>query len=122
MEINEIMKSNDICLDWLFTLAKLNDKEGLMYFEPVVSTVSETEVTDLVPKCFIIDGAKFIYDDEMDRNITVHSLNDIITFTRIDGVQLNINTKTINGFPFNTSQFRNKVFETQCPTDHVQVE
>ena len=61
MNLIDIMKKNEIELEWLFTLARFNDKEGLMFFEPVVDTINDMEVTNLDPKCIIIDDAKFIY-------------------------------------------------------------
>ena len=111
MNLIDIMKKNEIELEWLFTLARFNDKEGLMFFEPVVDTIDDMEVTNLDPKCIIIDDAKFIYDSEMDKNIIINTVDDVISFTRIDGIQLNIDTKEISGFPFEIQQFKNKPFE-----------
>jgi|SaaInlStandDraft_4_1057021.scaffolds.fasta_scaffold30335_4 hypothetical protein len=124
MNIIEMMKENEIELEWLFTLAKLEDKEGLMYFNPVTEVIDEVEATNLDPKCILVDGAKFIYDDEMDNKITVNSVDDVISFTRVDGIQLNINTNEIAGFPFNVSQFKNQAFEfkTNVPEDYVEIE
>jgi hypothetical protein len=124
MDIGGMMKENEIGLEWLFTLAKLNNKEGLMFFEPVVAEIDGVEVSNLDPKCFLIDGAKFIYDEDMDKEIIVNAVSSVVTLTRIDGIQLNINTDEIKGFPFSIEQFKAKVFENrqQVPADHVQVE
>lgn len=119
-----MMKENDIELEWLFTLAKLDNKEGLMYFEPVIEEKDDVEVTNLDPKCFVIDGGKFNYDNDMDKNIIVNSIDDVITFTRVDGIQLNVDTNTITGFPFKFEQFKDKAFEAkneEAPTDHVEI-
>jgi len=124
MNLAEMMKENDIELEWLFTLAKLDDKEGLMYFEPVTDEVDEHEVTNLAPKCLIVDGSKFVYDEDMDTKIIVNTIDDVITFTRIDGIQINIDTKQITGFPFTTAQFKDIPFEakeTEIPEDYVEV-
>jgi hypothetical protein len=43
MNLIDIMKKNEIELEWLFTLARFNDKEGLMFFEPVVDTINAIE-------------------------------------------------------------------------------
>lgn len=124
MNLAEMMKDSGIELEWLFTLAKLDDKEGLMYFEPVSETINDVEVTNLDPRCILVDGAKFNYDEDMDKKITVNSINNIITFTRVDGIQLNINTKEISGFPFAVAQFNSTPFEikAQMPEGHVEVE
>ena len=47
----------------------------------------------------------------MDKNIIINTVDDVISFTRIDGIQLNIDTKEISGFPFEIQQFKNKPFE-----------
>ena len=124
MVISEMMKENEIGLEWLFSLAKLKGKEGLMFFEPVVAEVDGAEVSNLDPKCFLIDGAKFIYDEDMDKEITVNAINGVVTFTRIDGIQLNIDTNQIKGFPFGVEQFKAKPFDNKMkiPEDFVQVE
>lgn len=123
MNITELMKKHNINLEWLFTLAKLDNQEGLMYFEPVADEVDETEVTNLDPKCLVIDDAKFIYEEDMDPKITIHALDGVITFTRIDGVQLNINTKQIKGFPFKHDQFKTTLVKEEQPKEgHVLVE
>lgn len=113
MNLYSIMKENDIELELLFTLAKLNDKEGLMFFESVIETIDESNesVTNLVPKYILIDNAKFIYDEEMDNKIVINSIDKIINFTRIDGYQINIDLSIISGFPFKVEQFKNKVFD-----------
>jgi len=125
MNLYEIMKEKDIRLECLFTLSKLNDQEGLMFFEPITDIVNDVEVTNLKPQCFIIDDGKFVYDEEMDSKIIVNAIDNVITFTRIDGVQLNIDTTQINGFPFKTTQFKNKLFVTEkpeVPKDYVKIE
>lgn len=124
MVISEMMKENGIEFEWLFTLSKLNNKEGLMFFEPISTEINGVEVSDLDPKCFLIDGAKFIYDEDMDKDIVINAIDDVITFTRIDDVQLNINTKQIKGFPFSVEQFTTKpvVNKNKIPEDFVQVE
>ena len=109
MNIIDLMKEQNINLDWLFVMTKLNDKEGLMYFEPVLEAIDGVDVTNLVPQCFIIDGAKFVYDDSMDSNIVIHSSDDVVIFTRVDGIQLNIDTKKIKGFPFKCESFGTKL-------------
>jgi hypothetical protein len=122
MSLVELMKENDIELDWLFTLAKLNSNEGLMYFAPVVETINDAEVTNLEPKCFIIDGALFVYGDELDDKIEVNSINNVISLTRVDGIQLNIDTKTISGFPFKHTQFKSIPFtlKSDVKDDYVE--
>ena len=47
----------------------------------------------------------------MDKNIIINTVDNVISFTRIDGIQLNIDTKEISGFPFEIQQFKNKPFE-----------
>ena len=126
MNIAEMMKENDIKLEWLFTLAKLKDKEGLLFFEPVIETLEdESEVSNLDPKCILIDNGKFVYSEDMDREIIINAIDDVISFTRIDGFQLNINTKEIEGFPFAAEQFRDQTFESkvkaEVPKDHVEI-
>lgn len=118
-----MMKEKDIDLEWLFTLAKVDNKEGLMYFKPLIEVIDGTEVSNLDPKCFVIDGAKYIYDEEMDEKIVVNCINNIITFTRIDGIQLNIDTTQIMGFPFNLEQFKNNPIEAkpELPGDFVEI-
>ena len=101
-----MIKENDTELEWLFVLAKLDDHEGLLYFKPVVEEIDEVEVSNLVPQCIIIDGAKYVYTDELDKKLTVNAINDVITFCRVDGIQLNIDTNEIGGFPFEISQFK----------------
>ncbi len=124
MNITEIMKQNNINLEWLFTLAKFKNQEGLMYFEPLVATVNDEEVTNLDPRCIIVDDAKFIYEDEMDNDIIIHAVNNVITLTRVDGIQLNIDTKIIKGFPFKHDQFASSLVKetSQPPEGHVLVE
>ena len=123
MNIATMMKDNDIELEWLFTLSKLNDQEGLMYFEPIVETIDDSEVTNLNPKCFIIDGAKFIYDEDMDDKIIVNAVDKIVTLTRIDGIQINIDTKKVKGFPFKIVQFKDiPISQKDIPKDFVKVE
>lgn len=122
MNITEIMKENNINLEWLFVLAKLDNQEGLMYFETVTDEVNQTEVTNLDPKCFIIDGAKFIYEEEMDPKITIHALEGVITFTRVDGIQLNIDTSQVKGFPFRYDQFKTSLVKEPPKEGHVLVE
>lgn len=141
--IVDLMKENEIELEWLFTLAKLNDHEGLMYFEPIVEKTKlndhveeesanddeevadeELEVMNLKPQCFIIDGTKFVYDEELDNKIVINAIDDVVTLTRVDGIQLNIDTKTLSGFPFMTSAFSNKTFDIkiQKPEGYVEVD
>lgn len=125
MNLMEIMKSNNIALECLFTLVRLNDKEGLMFFDVVDEIIDEEKnesVTNLDPRYILIDDAKFIYSSEMDSNITLNSINNIVNFTRIDGNQLNIDLSIINGFPFKTEQFKNKVFEASAHNDFVKIE
>lgn len=121
----DLMKENEIELEWLFTMAKLDNHEGLMYFEPITETVDEVEVMNLEPRCFIIDGAKFVYDEELDEKIIVNAVDKVVTFTRIDGIQLNINTNDIEGFPFNVQEFKDVPFEyrgnEQPPEGFVEV-
>jgi hypothetical protein len=121
MNIKNIMQTNNINLEWLFTLSKLNNKEGLMYFNPIITEINNHEFTDLEPQCFLIDGAKFLYDESMDRDIIIHSVDKVITFNRIDGIQLNINMSSIVGFPFRHEQFKNKMFLPEIKQDHVLV-
>jgi hypothetical protein len=124
----DIMKQNDIELEWLFTFARYSDHEGLIYFEPIVETISkqeeEIEVMDLKPQCLIIDGAKFVYDEEMDSKIVIGAINNIVTLTRIDGVQINIDTRTIEDFPFATTTISSKISDVsvQKPQGFVEVE
>lgn len=123
MNLSEIMNKHDIKLEWLFVLSKLNNQEGLMFFEPVFENIDNQEVTNLNPKCFYIDGGKFIYDDTMDKNIIINSINKVITFTRIDGIQLNIDTSLIDGFPFKIETFTDKPISiiTSIPEDFVEL-
>lgn len=125
MNLMEIMKNNNIALECLFTLARLNDKEGLMFFDAVDEIIDEEKnesVTNLEPKYILIDDAKFIYSSDMDKTITINSINNVVNFTRIDGNQLNIDLSIISGFPFKTEQFKNKVFEVSAPSDFVKIE
>jgi len=126
MNLTTLMNSNGIALEWLFTLARLDTREGLMFFEPVTETLEdETEVTNLEPRCFMIDEGKFVYDEEMDNTIVVNSVDRVITFTRVDGIQLNVDTNVITGFPFAHEQFRDTVFEARSkdvPKDHVEID
>ena len=126
MNLAEMMKENDIGLEWLFTLSKLKDKEGLLFFEPVIETLEDdSEVSNLAPKCFLIDDGKFVYSEEMDNDIIINVIDHVISFTRIDGIQLNINTNEIKGFPFKFDQFRDQVFKAktpEVPKDHVEIE
>lgn len=126
MNLAEMMHENEIKLEWLFILAKLKDKEGLMFFEPVVETLEDkTEVSNLDPKCLLVDNGKFVYSEELDKDIIINTVDNIITFTRIDGVQLNINTQEIVGFPFAYEQFRDQIFEAkteEIPKDHVKID
>jgi hypothetical protein len=114
MKLHEIMNENEIKLEWLFTLSKFDDKEGLMFFEPVIETKEDgTEVNNLDPKCFLIDGGKFVYDEAQDNKIIINAIDGVITFTRVDGIQVNIDTKTIKGFPYAHEQFKDVVFGQQ---------
>ena len=116
------MEANDVGLDWLFTLAKLDRQEGLMYFEPVKTKIDGIEVTDLDPKCFIIDGAKFVYDEDLDKNIIINAVNKVITFNRIDGIQFNVDVNLIEGFPFKVDSFSVMLpTKNVKPTDFVEV-
>jgi hypothetical protein len=74
--------------------------------------------------CIFVDGAKFIYNSDMDKKITINCVENVITMTRIDGIQLNIDTKIIEGFPFNYEQFSDKFIKVvqDIPQDHVKVE
>lgn len=123
MNLSEIMKKNSIELECLFTLAKLDDKEGLMYFKPVVENINDAEVTNLDPQCLIIDDGKFIYDEEMDSRIIINMVENIVTFTRIDGIQLNIDVSQID-FPFKTKEFKTTPIteKPSIPEDFVELE
>jgi len=125
MNLAELMKENEIELEWLFTLARLKDKEGLMFFAPIIETLEDgSEISNLDPKCFLVDNGKFVYSEELDNDITVNTIDSVISFTRIDGIQLNINTKEIKGFPFAYEQFRDQAFEAksnEVPKDHVEI-
>lgn len=125
MNLVDVMKDNGIDLDNLFTIAKLNGNEGLMFFKPIQEDDEngEPKNTNLEPICFIIDGAKFVYDEEMDKNIVINSVDRIITLTRIDGIQLNLDMKIIVGFPFKYEKFPDKVIKSlnTLPEDMVEI-
>ena len=108
-----MMTENNIDFECLFSLAKFKKKEGLMFFKPVKELVDEQEMTNLVPVCIMVDGAKFVYDDELDEEYVINSVNKVVTFTRVDGIQINIDTNMIEGFPFKVEPFTTDSIESK---------
>ncbi len=109
MNLIDIMKENGIDNNWLFSLAKLGNNEGLIFFEPIseIDDKTQEEIQSLDPKCIIIDGAKFIYHEEMDKEITIKSTNNMVVLTRIDGFEIKLASTDFVSCPFRLEEFKN---------------
>lgn len=121
MSIANIFEQNEIPTNWSFVIAKLKHQEGIMFFKTVVNEVDGEQTTDLDPQCFIIDGAKFVYTDDLKSDVIMHSVDDIIVFNWADGTKLNVNTRIVEEFPFKHETFGIPSEQNPAP-DHVKIE
>ena len=122
MSLLKIMKDNDIAVNWVFTQAKFHDKEGLFFFEPIVKENDDGEEEHyLEAKCILIDDAKFVYGDDMEKEITINLIEGKIVFNRVDGTNVSISEAEFSGFPFKLVEFGKTVKHVE-PVDFVEIE
>lgn len=126
MHIADIMKDNNIQLDWIFTHGKLHGKEGIVFFEVGKETEEidgvEQEFQTIDPKCILIDGARFNYSETMDHELELNSKDNNIVFNRIDGLEVVIPSGDFKEMPFKIVEFSNKVLGSTPPANHIEVE
>jgi len=124
MSLLEIMKENDIDVNWVFTHVKFHNKEGLFFFESIVKESDEEGEEDehyFDTKCILIDDAKFIYGDDMEKEIEINVINGNVIFNRVDGAEVSIPENEFKDLPFRLTTFSNSVSKHSKPTDYVEV-
>ncbi len=123
MLLKDIMEENDINPNWIFTHARLHDKEGLFFFEPVLTENEDgEEEQSLDTKCILVDGAVFNYSDDMEREIELNTIGDSVIFSRIDGKEIAIPKAGFEDMPFKLMEFSNALKPHTKPKDFVEVE
>lgn len=124
MSLIDLMKENDIDLNWVFTHSRLHGKEGLLFFEVVTKENDDTgeEEQFLDPKCILIDDAKFIYSDDIEKEIEINWVNDKVVFNRIDGLEVKLTSSDLKNAPFKLVEFPEKITKQGKPTDFVEIE
>ena len=123
MSLLEIMKKNNIDPNWIFTHARLHNKEGLFFFESVVTDDDEGEQEQYFDaKCLLIDNTKLVYGDDMEKEIEINSLDDNIIFNRVDGVSVSIPSSGFDNFPFKVIEFGTSIPKTGKPKDYVEID
>jgi len=88
----------------LFTMGRLHNKDGLIFFElnPVENEDGEVDYHDLQPTMIIIDGEKFTYSDTMIPDLFIHSINKVLSLNTLTGGVLEFKLNELIGFPFRT--------------------
>ena len=123
MVLADIMKENEISPNWIFTHVKLHDKEGLFFFEPLVTENEDgEEEQSLDTKCILVDDAVFKYSDDMEREIELNVIEDSVVFNRIDGKEIKIPRSGFEDMPFKLSEFPNTLKPHTKPTDFVEID
>ena len=123
MSLLEIMKENDIDPNWVFTHARLHNKEGLFFFESVIKDEEEGEPEHYFDtKCLLIDNAKLVYGDDMENEIEINTIDDNVVFSRIDGASVSIPSSGFDGFPFKMIEFGTSIPKTSKPADYVEID
>lgn len=119
----DIMKENEIDPNWVFTHAKLHDKEGLFFFESVVKEEDGEEPEHYFDaKCLLIDNAKFVYGDDMEKEIEINISNDEVVFSRVDGASVSIPKSGFADLPFKLNDFGTKTANHEKPKDFVEID
>ena len=122
----DLMKENDIDVNWIFTQAKFHGKEGLFFFESVVKD-SEEEGSDeqehfFDAKCLLIDGAKFVYGEDMEKEIEINTKNEEVLFTRVDGASVSIPKAGFADMPFKLIEYSVTLPKHEKPEDYVEID
>lgn len=125
MYIADLMKNNNIQLDWIFTHGRLHQKEGIVFFEVGIETEEidgiEQEYQTIDPKCIMIDGAKFDYSHTMDTELELNTKDTNVIFNRIDGLEIPIPASEFKN-TFKLVEFGNKPLKQNVPEGHIKVE
>jgi len=125
MHIADIMKDNNIQLDWIFTHGRLHQKEGIVFFEVGIEKEEidgvEQEFQTIDPKCILIDGAKFDYSHTMDTELELNTKDTNVIFNRIDGLEVPIPASEFKNI-FKLVEFGDKPIKQTVPEGHIEVE
>jgi len=122
MNLIDIMKDQEIDINWVFTQAKFHDKEGLFFFESIVKENDDgVEEHFFETKCILIDNAKFIYGEDMDKEISINTVDNKVVFNRVDGASVSINTVELSDLPFKLIEF-GTTLNTTKPNDFVEID
>lgn len=120
--IHEMMKENELSLQWLFSHARLADKEGIIFFEVSTETdEKDVEFQALTPKCILIDGAKFLITEDNEHDITINTLKDEIILNRVDGLEVKLSKGDFVDIPFHLEEFSKVKLQFSQPQDTVEV-
>lgn len=117
-----MMKENELSLQWLFSHARLVDKEGIIFFE--VSTEkddNDVEFQALTPKCILVDGAKFLITEDNEHDITLNTLKNEIILNRIDGLEVKLTKNDFVDIPFHLEEFSKTKLDMPQPENTIEV-
>jgi len=122
MTLLEIMNENNIDPNWIFTHARLHDKEGLFFFESIIKENDEGEDEHYFDtKCMLIDGARLDYSDDMEKNLELNSKDGMIILSRIDGASLTLKKSDFENLPFKVTEFGSKINHSK-PNEFIKID
>jgi len=122
MTLLEIMNENNIDPNWIFTHARLHNKEGLFFFESIVKENDDDENEHYFDtKCMLIDGARLDYSDDMEKNLELNSKDGLIVLSRIDGASLTLKKSDFENLPFKVIEFSSQINHSM-PNEFIKID
>ena len=122
MNLVDIMKEQEIDINWIFTHAKFHDKEGLFFFESIIKENEDgIEEHFFETKCILVDDAKFTYGDDMEKEISINTVDNKVVFNRVDGASVSIDTSELSDLPFKLIEFGITTNNTK-PNNFVEID
>lgn len=124
MSLLDIMKQNDIDPNWVFTHARFHDKEGLFFFESVVTDAENDKEAEhyFDTKCILVDDSKFNYGDDMEKEVEINVVEGKVIFSRIDGAEVSIPKADFSEMPFKLVEFGTSMSKHNKPADFVEID